>query len=72
MEAVKNNLENAQFSTSKISQTSHVKDEAMIKSLKSLVANLKLEMRCIDEMCKVSGLTPEYLDVISPENEARI
>jgi hypothetical protein len=72
MEVVKNNLENAQFSTSKISQTSHVKDEAMIKSLKSLVSNLKSEMRCIDEMCKVSGLTPEYLDAISPEVEARI
>jgi hypothetical protein len=72
MENIKNNLENAQFSTSKISQTAHVKDEAMIKSLKSLVTNLKSEMRRVDEMCKISGLTPEYLDAIAPENQASI
>jgi hypothetical protein len=69
MDILKNNLENAQFSTSKLSQTAHNKDEEMIKSLRTLVGNLKSEMRRIDEMCRVAGLTPESLSVISPMDE---
>jgi hypothetical protein len=72
MDSIKNNLENAQYSTSKIHQTAHLKDEEMIKSLKALVVNLKSEMKRIDEMCKVSGLTPEFLEVISPANSASL
>jgi hypothetical protein len=71
MDSIKNNLENAQYSTSKIYQTAHLKDEEMIKSLKALVVNLKSEMKRIDEMCNVSGLTPEFLEVISPSNESQ-
>lgn len=69
MDGIKNNLENAQFSTSKLSQTSHSKDEEMIKALRALVHNLKSETRRIDEMCKMAGLTPEYLSIISPDDE---
>jgi hypothetical protein len=72
MEVIKNNLENAQYSTSKITQSAHNKDEVMIKSLKALVVNLKSEMKRIDEMCKIAGLTPEHLDVISPNVEIRV
>jgi hypothetical protein len=72
MEAIKNNLENAQYSTSKITQSAHNKDEVMIKSLKALVVNLKSEMKRIDEMCKIAGLTPQHLDVISPNLEIQV
>lgn len=72
MENIKNNLENAQYSTSKIYQSAHQKDEDMIKSLKALVVNLKSEVKRIDEMCKIAGLTPEHLDVISPGTEAQV
>ncbi|MGZ3789119.1 MAG: hypothetical protein ACXVLQ_11385 [Bacteriovorax sp.] len=66
LDAVKNNLENAQFSASRISQSAHSKDDEMVQVLKALVVNLKSEMKRIDEMCRVSGLTPEHLKVISP------
>ena len=72
MEAIKNNLENAQFSTSKIYQSAHQKDEEMIKSLKALVINLKSEVKRVDEMCRVSGLTPEHLNAISPSVEPQV
>ncbi len=65
LEVVKNNLENAQFSVSRISQNTHSKDDEMVQSLKAIVLNLKTEMKRIDEMCKLSGLTPEHLKVIS-------
>jgi hypothetical protein len=42
----------------------------MIKSLNALVLNLKSEMKCINEMCKVSVLTLDFLEVISPSNES--
>ncbi len=66
LDAIKNNLENAQFSGSRISQSAHSKDEEMVQVLKALVGNLKSEMKRIDDMCKISGLTPEHLKVISP------
>lgn len=72
MDNIKNNLENAQFSTSKITQSAHQKDDEMIKTLKILVVNLKSEMKRIDEMCKVSGLSPEHLNLISPQVEINL
>ncbi|MDO9183076.1 MAG: hypothetical protein Q7U04_11740 [Bacteriovorax sp.] len=66
LEHVKNNLENAQFSASKISQNAHSKDDEMITILKALIVNLKTEMKHIDEMCRLTGLTSEQLKVISP------
>ena len=72
MDTIKNNLENAQFSTSKLYQTAHNKDEEMIKALRALVVNLKAETKRIDEMCKVSGLTAEYLHIISPDDEIMV
>ena len=74
LETVKNNLENAQFSASKISQNAHAKDDEMIAVLKALIINLKSEMKRIDDMCKLSGLTSEHLNLISPvepHNEGR-
>ena len=70
LEIVKNNLENAQFSVSRISQATHSKDEEMVQSLKAIVTNLKIEMKRIDEMCKLTGLTPDHLKIISA-NEGR-
>lgn len=71
LEAVKNNLENAQFSASRISQSAHSKDDDMVSVLKALVMNLKSEMKRIDEMCRLTGLTSEHLKVIAPlENQA--
>ncbi len=72
LENVKNNLENAQFSASKISQTAHSKDDEMVQVLKALVVNLKSEMKRIDEMCRLTGLTAEHLKVISPEPEQHV
>lgn len=66
LEAVKNNLENAQFSASRISQNAHSKDDEMVAVLKALVVNLKSEMKRIDEMCRLTGLTSEHLKVIAP------
>ena len=66
IEMVKNNLDNAQFSAAKISQNAHSKDDELVQVLKSLVVNLKSEMKRIDEMCILSGLTPEHLQAISP------
>lgn len=68
LDAVKNNLENAQFSASRISQNAHSKDDEMVHALKALVVNLKSEMKRIDEMCRLSGLTADHLRAISPEN----
>ncbi|MBC7540298.1 MAG: hypothetical protein H7281_15860 [Bacteriovorax sp.] len=71
LDAVKNNLENAQFSASKISQNAHSKDDEMVGVLKGLIVNLKTEMKRIDEMCRLTGLTSEHLKVIAPlENQA--
>ncbi len=67
LEIVKNNLENAQFSASKISQNAHAKDDEMVQVLKMLVINLKSEMKRIDEMCRLSGMTAEHLKIITPE-----
>ena len=66
LDSVKNNLDNAQFSASKISQNAHSKDEEMISVLKALIVNLKSEMKRIDEMCRLTGLTSEHLKMISP------
>ncbi|MBC7714158.1 MAG: hypothetical protein H7177_12515 [Rhizobacter sp.] len=68
METVKNNLENIQFSASKIAQTTHAKDDEMIAALKSLVGNLKSEMKRINDMCRLTGMNSEHLDVIAPNN----
>lgn len=67
LEAIRNNLDNANFSASKLTNMSHSKDEELVAVLKTLVLNLKSEMKRIDEMCKLSGLTEEHLKVISPE-----
>lgn len=72
MDTMKNNLDNIQFTSSKLSQTAHLKDEELVHSLKVLVTNLKSEMRRIDEMCKLTGLTEEYLNVITPKPEHRV
>lgn len=66
LEAVKNNLENAQFSASKISQNAHSKDDEMVNVLKALIINLKIEMKRIDEMCRLTGLTSEHLKIMAP------
>ena len=66
MESLKNNLENVQFSANKISQVAHSKDEEMIGALKVLVTNLKTEMKRINEMSRMTGMSPEHLSVISP------
>lgn len=66
METIKNNIDNAHFSSSKLAQSSHAKDEELIQSLKILVSNLKSEMKRIDQMCKATGLTEEHLKLISP------
>lgn len=68
MESVKNNLENVQFSASKIGQSAHAKDEEMITALKSLVTNLKTEMKRINELCRLTGMSSEHLDVIAPNS----
>ncbi|MBC7428297.1 MAG: hypothetical protein H7336_06780 [Bacteriovorax sp.] len=68
MESVKNNLENIQFSASKIAQTTHAKDDEMISALKSLVGNLKSEMKRINDMCRLTGMNSEHLDIIAPNN----
>lgn len=70
IENIKNNLENIQFSASKISQSAHSKDEEMINSLKALVINLKTEMKRINEMCKLTGMNQEHLEVITSNNQS--
>lgn len=66
MESLKNNLENVQFSANKITQSAHSKDEEMIGALKVLVGNLKVEMKRINDMCRMTGMSPEHLQAISP------
>lgn len=71
MDSVKNNLENVQFSVAKITQAAHSKDEEMINSLKVLVTNLKSEMRRINDMCKMAGMSSDHLEMITTnENRA--
>jgi hypothetical protein len=72
MENLKNTIDNVQFSASKITQNTHLKDEELVSSLKNLVGNLKSEMKRVDEMCKVTGLTENHLNVISPRQESRV
>ena len=69
LEAIKNNLDSAQFSSSRISQNAHSKDDELIGVLKVLIGNLKSEMKRVDEMCKTAGLTSEHLELISPEEK---
>ena len=65
MESLKNNLENVQFSASKITQVAHSKDEDLIQTLRVLVTNLKSEMKRINEMSKMTGMSVEHLNSIS-------
>ena len=65
MDTLKNNLENSQFSASRISQIAHSKDDEMVNVLKALIFNLKSEMNRVEEMCRLSGLTSEHLKVIA-------
>ena len=65
METIKNNLENVQFSASKIAQSAHAKDDEMINALKVLVGNMKSEMKRINDMCRLAGMSPEHLEVIT-------
>lgn len=69
METIKNNLENIQFSASKIAQTAHSKDDEMINALKVLVGNMKSEMKRINEMCRMTGMNSEHLDVIASREQ---
>lgn len=64
-EHVKMNSENIQFATSKTSQVSHAKDEEMVNTLKSLVGNQKSDMKRTDELCMLSGMTPDHVKMIS-------
>lgn len=66
LETLKNNLDSAQFQASRISQGAHSKDDEMVAILKSLIVNLKTEMKRIDEMCKLTGLTSVHLKIIAP------
>ncbi len=61
----KTGFENIQFSASKTSQVSHLKDEEMIDTLKALVSAEKTQMRRTDELCLQSGMTAEHLKVIT-------
>ncbi len=65
LDGVKNNLENAQYAVAKISQNAHSKDDEMVTVLRALILNLKSEMRRIDEMSKLTGLTAEHLKMIA-------
>lgn len=62
---VKASFENVQFATSKTSQVSHMKDDEMVQALKTLVVNQKADMKRTDELCLLSGMTPEHLKMIS-------
>ncbi|MBY0413647.1 MAG: hypothetical protein K2Q18_05760 [Bdellovibrionales bacterium] len=66
MDSVKTNLENVQFSVAKITQSAHSKDEEMINALKVLVGNLKSEMRRVNDMCKMAGMSSEHMEMITP------
>lgn len=70
METIKNNLENIQFSASKIAQTAHSKDDEMINALKILVGNMKSEMKRINDMCRMTGMNSEHLEVIASREQA--
>jgi hypothetical protein len=61
LDGIKNNLDNAQFSAAKISQNAHSKDDEMINTLKSLIGNLKIEMKRSEEMCQLVGANSELL-----------
>jgi len=65
MELIKSNIDNVQFSLNKVIQVAHAKDDDLINSLKVLVTNLKVEMKRVDEMCKLSGITEEHLSMLS-------
>jgi hypothetical protein len=54
-----------QFASSKTSQVSHLKDEEMVQALKTLVGNQKADMKRTDELCLLSGMTPEHLKMIA-------
>lgn len=62
---VKASFENVQFATSKTSQVSHMKDDEMVQALKTLVVNQKADMKRTDELCLLSGMTPEHLKMIA-------
>lgn len=64
-EQVKASFENVQFASSKTSQVSHLKDEEMVQALKTLVGNQKADMKRTDELCLLSGMTPEHLKMIA-------
>ena len=65
MESLKNNLENVQFSANKITQVAHSKDEDMVQALRVLVSNLKSEMKRINEMSRMAGMSMDHLNSIS-------
>lgn len=62
---VKASFENVQFATIKTSQVSHMKDDEMVQALKTLVVNQKADMKRTDELCLLSGMTPEHLKMIA-------
>ncbi|QDK40563.1 hypothetical protein DOM21_03665 [Bacteriovorax stolpii] len=72
MESIKNNLENVQFSASKIAQASHSKDDEMINTLKILISNMKSEMKRINDMCRMAGMSSEHLEVITNNRETTV
>lgn len=69
MDSIKNNLENVQFSVAKITQSAHAKDDEMINALKVLVSNLKSEMKRINDMCKMTGMSSEHMEMIIPGSQ---
>jgi hypothetical protein len=71
LDNIKNNFDNIQFSASKITQASHIKDDEIINSLRALVGNLKSEMKRVNEMCKLTGMSSEHLDSITIDSEGR-
>lgn len=72
MESIKNNLENVQFSANKIAQAAHSKDDEMVNTLKVLIGNMKAEMKRINDMCKLVGMSSEHLEVITNNKETTL
>jgi hypothetical protein len=71
LDSIKNNFDNIHFSASKITQASHIKDDEIINSLRALVGNLKSEMKRVNEMCKLTGMSSDHLESITTDTEGR-
>jgi len=58
IETLKNNLDNAHFSFSKITQHQQQNEDELIETLRKLITNLKLEMKASSELSKLTGGMP--------------